>query len=309
MNILLTGATGFIGSRIINLLEFSKLTVLGRSLPEGFMGAFYEAEIGPDVDYSASLRDIDVVIHSAARAHVMDDKAESPLSAYRDVNVDGTLTLAKQAAAAGVKRFIFISSIKVNGESTLFDSAYKYDDSSSPEDAYGVSKMEAETGLLKLSKSTGMEVVIIRPPLVYGPGVKANFALMMNLARKNLPLPLGAIKNKRSLVGIDNLVDLIITCIDHPNAANQTFLVSDDNDVSTTDLLKELTLAAGKKPRLIPIPMPIIKFFATLLGKKSISDRLCGSLQVDITHTKETLGWVPPVSFQEGIARCFTKDK
>jgi len=223
------------------------------------------------------------------------------------VNSLGTLNLACQAAKAGVSRFIFISTVKVNGERTEKDKPFRFNNPSMPEDAYGISKSEAEFGLRALSKQTGMEVVIIRSPLVYGPGVKANFAAMMKLASKNLPLPLGAIHNKRSLVALDNLVDLIVTCIDHPKAANETFLVSDDQDVSTTELLNKMTVAAGKKPWLIPVPMKLIQLGAAVLGKKAVADRLCGNLQVDISHTKEVLGWTPPIMLEQGLARCFQK--
>jgi nucleoside-diphosphate-sugar epimerase len=307
MSILLTGASGFLGTAILRSLYPKEIRVLGRNKPKIGNCNYVCAEIAPGVDYSSAFEGIDVVIHSAARAHMIRDKSESPLDAYREVNTAGTLNLARQAAETGVRRFIFISSIKVNGESTASKPPYKFDAPHLPEDPYGISKSEAEIGLLYLARQTNMEVVIIRPPLVYGPGVKANFASMMKLASKNLPLPLGAIKNKRSLVCIDNLVDLIITCIDHPKAANQTFLVSDDHDVSTTELLIALTTAAGNNPRLISVPMKLIKVVATLLGKKAIADRLCGSLQVDISHTKETLGWKPPVSFEQSIARCFEK--
>jgi len=303
--IALTGATGFVGSHIAKSFDSADLCILGRKKPAGFFGVFHRVEINSSEDYSTLLINVTVIIHAAARAHHMNDSAEDPLTAYREVNTAGTLNLANQAASAGVKRFIFISSIKVNGEGTSLNSPFKYDDISIPEDPYGISKLEAENGLHQISKSTGMEVVIIRPPLVYGAGVKANFSTMMSLAAKNLPLPLGSIKNKRSLVAIDNLVDLIVTCIDHTNAANEIFLVSDDHDVSTTELLVELTRAAGYKPRLINFPMVFIQVVAALLGKKAIADRLCGTLQVDISHTKDTLDWTPPISFEQGIARCF----
>jgi len=302
---LLTGATGFIGGAILQALPSSKIKVLGRSRPQNGRFIFVSSEIKNDIDYSNALVDVNVVIHSAARAHIMNDNVEEPLEAFREVNSLGTLNLAQQAAEAGVKRFIFISSIKVNGESTQLNKAYNYNDQLLPEDAYGQSKAEAEIGLHKIANETGMEVVIIRPPLVYGPGVKANFGAMMKLAAKNLPLPLGAIHNKRSLVALDNLVDLIITCIGHPKAANETFLVSDDQDVSTTELLKKMTAAAGKKSWLIPVPMKLIQLAAAMLGKKAVADRLCGNLQVDISHTKEVLGWAPPITLEQGLARCF----
>ena len=309
MKTLLTGATGFVGGAVLDRLQFNDVRVLGRSRQKLEGIDFVSAEIKSNVDYSVALVGVDVIVHSAARAHIMDDTAENPLEAFREVNTLGTLNLVQQAADAGVKRFIFISSIKVNGEGTQLNNPYQYDDLASPEDAYGQSKVEAEVGLRKIAKETGMEVVIIRPPLVYGVGVKANFAAMMKLASKNLPLPLGAIHNRRSLVALDNLVDLIVTCIDHPKAANETFLVSDDQDVSTTELLNKMTLAAGKKPWLIPVPMKLIQLTAAMLGKKAVADRLCGSLQVDILHTKEVLGWTPPITLEQGLERCFHNRK
>jgi len=305
MKILLTGATGFVGGAVLDKLKFNDVRVLGRSRPELAEVDFVAAEIKSNVNYLAALVGVGVIIHSAARVHIMDENVEDPLKAFRDVNTFGTLNLAQQAAVAGVKRFIFISSIKVNGEGTQLNEQYHYNDQALPEDAYGQSKSEAEIGLRKIAQETGMEVVIIRPPLVYGPGVKANFAAMMNVAAKNLPLPLGAIHNKRNLVALENLVDLIVTCIDHPKAANETFLVSDDQDVSTTELLNKMTVAAGKKPWLIPVPMKLIQLAATILGKKSVADRLCGNLQVDISHTKEVLNWTPPITLEQGLARCF----
>ena len=308
MKILLTGASGFVGGALLAKLGVVNTRVLGRSRPSLNKVDFFHSEILPDSDFSDALKKIDVVIHAAARAHIMKEESCDPYTEYHKINTLGTLNLARQAVSAGVKRLIFISSIKVNGESTPIGQPFFYDDEPSPEDPYGQSKAEAERGLLELAQETGMEVVIIRPPLVYGPGVKANFATMINFAIKNLPLPLGAIKNKRSLVSIENLVDLIVTCIDHPKAAGNIFLVSDDLDVSTTELLKELTRAAGKKPHLIPIPMALVRGLAILLGKRAVADRLCGNLQLDITHTKNTLDWSPPVTFQEGITRCFLKD-
>ena len=305
LKILLTGSSGLVGSALKQRLAAFNVTMLGRTKLSNVEGRFFYTDINSNSDFAAALNGMDVLIHSAARVHMMDDDAVDPLAAFRNVNTFGTINLAKQAAAAGIKRFIFISSIKVNGERTAAGFPFYHYDEPKPEDAYGISKAEAETGLWQLAAETGIEVVIIRPPLVYGPGVKANFAAMLNLAKKNLPLPLGAIHNKRSLVALDNLVDLIVTCIDHPKAANQTFLVSDNQDVSTTELLKLMTLAAGKKPWLLPVPMSWLKLAGKLTGKQAVIDRLCGNLQVDITHTKQTLGWKPPVTVEEGIARCF----
>ncbi len=261
--------------------------------------------IDRQTEWTRILDDVDVVIHLAARGHVMKEQLANPLDAYRETNVDGTLNLARQAAKSGVRRFIFVSSIKVNGEQTLLGKPFAADDIPAPEDAYGISKLEAEQGLLILSKETEMEVVIIRPPLVYGPEVKENFASMMKFVASGVPLPFGAIYNQRSLVAIDNLVSLIITCIDHPAAVNQVFLVSDGEDVSTSDLLRRLAKAAGVSSRLIPIPAGLLNMGLTMLGKKMIAQRLLGSLQVDISKTQEMLGWAPPVSVDEGLLRCF----
>uniref|UniRef100_A0A486XXJ0 UDP-glucose 4-epimerase n=1 Tax=Rheinheimera sp. BAL341 TaxID=1708203 RepID=A0A486XXJ0_9GAMM len=302
--LLLTGATGFVGKGLLRALSGYSINIVGRR-SVGNNSMFFQSDMAADTDYQAALQGVDVVIHAAARAHIMHEQIADPLAEYRKINVDGTLNLARQAAQLGIKRFIFISSIKVNGESTDGKSPFQHTDNAAPADPYGVSKAEAENKLRELAEISGMELVIIRPPLVYGPGVKANFAAMLRLAEKNLPLPFGAVHNKRSLLALDNLVDVIVTCIDHPKAANQTFLVSDDNDVSTTELLQLMTRAAGKKPRLIPVPVTWLRFAAKITGKQAVIDRLCGNLQLDITHTKDTLGWTPPVTVEEGIARCF----
>ncbi len=308
MTILVTGHTGFVGQALVKLLSDQNLHLVGRrSLPEQ-QGVFFQKRLSADEDYSGSLVGVAVVIHAAARVHVMDDTAKDPLVAYRSVNVAGTINLARQAAAAGVKRFIFISSIKVNGESTPLGKPFFASDIPQPDDPYGISKADAEIALKELCAETGMEFVIIRPPLVYGPGVKANFAAMLRLAKKNLPLPLGAIRNRRSMVSLGNLIDLIQTCISHPKAANQTFLVSDDRDLSTTELLKLMVEAYGKSPRLIPVPMSWFSLLGKLTGKQAIVSRLCGNLQVDITTTKQLLDWQPPISVEQGIKSCIPKE-
>ncbi len=307
--IFLTGANGFVGSRLFSQLQHVptfQVAGLCRRLSHGGEGSGLHA-VGDlqQSDLTVLLSGADVLIHAAARAHIMKDEIADPLAEYRRVNVDGTLSLARQAVAAGVKRFVFISSIKVNGETTAKEKAFRADDKPAPEDAYGLSKLEAEQGLTQLAASNGMEVVIIRPPLVYGPSVKGNFASITKLVEKGLPLPLGAIQNKRSFIGIDNLVDLIIRCIDHPAAANQVFLAGDGEDLSTTELLRGVGEAMGKPARLIPIPAGMLQFGATLLGKKAIAQRLLGSLQVDITKTCELLDWKPPYTVEEGLRRCF----
>ena len=305
-NILLTGATGFVGGAVLNRLIAAdqKVTAAVRSTTVPISSKARRIVVpglAAETGWSEALGACDVVIHSAARVHVMDEQSADPLAEFRKVNVDGTLNLARQAAAAGVKRFIFISSIKVNGEGTALDRPYTVFDTPAPQDPYGVSKMEAEQGLHELAQQTGMEVVIIRPVLVYGPGVKANFRSMMNWLNKGVPLPLGAIHNKRSLVSLDNLVDLIVTCIDHPAAANQTFLISDGVDLSTTEMLQRMAKALGRTARLVPVPATLLESGAAVLGKRAVAQRLCGSLQVDISHTRNTLGWTPPVSVDDGF--------
>jgi nucleoside-diphosphate-sugar epimerase len=309
VNIVLTGANGFLGTRVTNQIHWQgnlNLTrIVRRAVPEIEGREVVIDNLNARTDWSVALKSQEVVIHAAARAHIMKDEALNPLAEYRKVNVEGTLNLARQAAIAGVKRFVFISSIKVNGEQTPPGKPFFSYDAPSPEDFYGTSKYEAEVGLRELAAETGMEVVIIRPPLVYGPGVKGNFASMIKLVGKGLPLPLGAVHNKRSLVALDNLVDLIITCIDHPGAENETFLVSDGEDLSTTQLLQGVAAAMGKPSRLIPVPAGVLQFGATLLGKKAVAQRLLGSLQVDISHTQKCLNWTPPLSVKQGLQRCF----
>jgi len=312
LNILLTGASGFLGGPLSDRLDRNSRFVLTRavrrkeSLKDSRDVLIDGLHAG--TDWAAALNGQDVVVHTAARAHIMKDEVPDSLAEYRKVNVEGTLNLARQAAKAGVSRFIYISSIKVNGEQTPLGKPFTADDVPAPEDPYGVSKLEAENGLHEIASETGMEVVIIRPPLVYGPGVKGNFASMIKLVEKGLPLPLGAIHNKRSLVALDNLVDLIITCIDHPAAANQVFLAGDGQDVSTTELLRGVGRAMGKPARLIPVPAGMLMFGAGLLGKKAVAQRLLGSLQVDISKARNLLGWEPPLSVEEGLRRCFVSE-
>lgn len=298
MNVVLTGATGFVGGRLLEVMSAKKIVVIGRTRP-GRLGQndFHQAEIGAGGDFFDALKGVDVVVHSAARAHVMGESAQDPLAEYRKVNTVGTLKLASQAAEAGVGRFVFVSSIKVNGESTVEGKPFTPDDDFVPSDAYGLSKYEAERGLREIARETGMEVVIIRPPLVYGPGVKANFASMMRWVNRGVPLPLGGIKNnKRSLVALDNLVDLIVVCTEHPKAANQTFLVSDGEDMSTAELLGRMAKALGVGDRTIPVPVHWLQFIARLLGKPAVVQRLCSSLCVDMSKTVDLLGWKPPCS-------------
>jgi nucleoside-diphosphate-sugar epimerase len=302
--ILLTGANGFLGQALYRRLraEGNGVSALSRDTPTVLRNPIAEV-----FSYSKSrslLAGQDCVVHLAARVHVMDDSTLDPLVNFRFANVALTLNLAQQAAQAGVRRFVFISSIKVNGEETTEGRSFTAADPPRPLDPYGVSKMEAEHGLREVAAQTGMDVVIIRPPLVYGPGVKANFATMMRWLQRGVPLPFGAIHNRRSLVALDNLVDLIVTCLTHPDAANQTFLVSDGEDVSTTDLLRRMGEALGRPARLMPVPPSLLEMAAILVGKADVMQRLCGSLQVDIAKTQGFLGWTPPISLDEGLRRA-----
>lgn len=305
-SVLLTGASGFVGSAVLRRLIMDGVTVTaavrhGANVPEQAAHTVW-FDAFDTTNWHENCVGIDAVVHCAARVHVMNDVETDPLAAFRKVNVQGTLNLAEQAAQAGVRRFIFISSIKVNGEGTLPGKPYTADDTPEPSDPYGISKMEAEQGLLALAERTGMEVVIIRPVLVYGPGVKANFLNMMRWLDNGVPLPFGAINNRRSLVALDNLVDLIVTSINHPAAANQIFLVSDGEDLSTTQLLRRTAAALGRPARLLPIPAWMLSTAARLLGKKALSQRLCGSLQVDIQKAVTLLQWSPPVSVDNALA-------
>lgn len=308
--ILLTGATGFVGQALDARLRSEGRRLLGTARRSGQLGTgtpVAAAELRPDQDWSACLAHTRAVVHLAARVHVMDERAADPLAAFRLANTAGTLNLARQSAAAGVRRFVFVSSIKVNGEQTAPGRAFRFDDAPAPLDPYGVSKREAEEGLRALGATSGMEIVIVRPPLVYGPGVKANFAALMRAVRRGWPLPLGDVTaNRRSLVALDNLVDLLVSCINHPAAAGQTFLVSDGEDLSTAELLRRMGQALGRPARLLPVPASLLEAGAALLGRRAMAQRLLGSLQVDIAHTCRTLGWAPPVSVDEGLRRAAT---
>ena len=304
--ILVTGATGFVGMALCESLynqSLLRISVRDKSKTELFANVeVFEASLSPSQDWSPALSGVSAVVHCAARVHVMNERAADPLLEFRRVNVEGTLNLAHQAYKAGVRRFVFLSSIKVNGEYTDLDHPFTADQVPAPSDPYGVSKYEAEVALKALSEETGMEVVIIRSPLVYGLGVKANFLSMMNWLQRGIPLPLGgATDNRRSFVFLGNLVDMIVTCINHPAAANQIFLVSDGEDLSTVGLLNRMALALGRPARLIAVPTALITLGSIIIGRPDISQRLCKSLQVDIQKTKDLLGWSPPVTVDEGL--------
>lgn len=302
--VLVTGATGFVGEALVFRLLRDKVftpvaAVRGETRLAGLcpVVAFGLDENSP----LPPLEDVDVVVHCAARVHVMNEVAADPLAAFRQVNVEGTARLARHAAKSGVKRFIFISSIKVNGEATLPGAPFSADDAPAPVDPYGISKREAEDALRQISQDTGMEVVIIRPPLIYGPGVKANFLNMMRWLECGIPLPFGAINNRRSLVAIGNLIDLITVCIKHPAAGGHVFLVSDAQDLSTTQLLRRMAGALNVKPRLLPLPSSLMTVGAALIGRQDLAQRLCGSLQVDIGKTQAILGWLPAISVDQAL--------
>jgi len=307
-NILITGATGFVGARLVAelLLQQFSISAIVRGedsvVPVG-AEKIIKGNLTNVSDWFPVLKNIDIVIHVAGRAHIMNDDAIDPVTEFRKVNTNVTLNLAKQAAEIGVKRFVFISSVKVNGEKTYLDKPFKPDDDFVPCDPYGLSKYEAEKGLMALSKETSMEVVIIRPPLIYGAGVKANFASMIRWMDKGIPLPFGAVHNQRSLVALDNLVSFIICCISHPKAANEIFLISDGEDVSTTQLLKKVADALGKKTMLIPIPVGLMKLVAKLMAKSGMANRLFASLQVDSSKAHDLLAWEPVISMEEQLQK------
>ncbi|MFT4906434.1 MAG: UDP-glucose 4-epimerase [Oleispira sp.] len=301
-NVLLTGYTGFVGSHLLNKLDVGyKVSLLGRKQPENLDYDFYRGELNIKSDFGVALANIKTVIHCAARAHIMNNDSQDPLAEFREVNTYGALNLAKQAASLGVKRFIFISSIKVNGESTENGTRFSSRDKYKPEDPYGISKAEAEEGLLDIAKEAGMEIVIIRPTLVYGPGVKGNFLNLLKLSKLPIPLPFGLVNNKRSMVYLDNLVDLIVTCIDHQNAANRIFLVSDCDDLSLVRLLTLIRQAMNKSSLLLPIPVFLFNLMGRLTGKAAVVDRLVGNLQVDSSDAKKYLDWSAPYTVEQGI--------
>ncbi|MEW6589798.1 MAG: SDR family oxidoreductase [Pseudomonadota bacterium] len=301
MKALITGAAGFVGRALCDRLAASgdavAPAVRGKS---GLPNEIVVGNLDASTDWGLALAGCDAVIHLAARVHVMRDTAADPLARYRATNTEATLNLARQAAQAGVRRFVFISTIKVNGEGR--DAPYRETDAAAPEDAYAISKWEAEQGLWQIARETGLEVVVLRPPLVYGPGVKANFRRLLDTVARSWPLPLGAIDNRRSLLYLGNFVDAIRVCVEHPAAAGQTFLVDDGEPVSTPELVRAVARAMGRPARLLPVPVGVLEFAGALLGKRAAVARLTGSLWVDSTLIRSRLGWAPPFSMAAGLA-------
>jgi nucleoside-diphosphate-sugar epimerase len=303
MKICVTGATGFVGSALCNLLASSGHSLVKAVRKGEAPGMVAVGDIGVATLWADAVAGCDVVIHLAARVHVMHETVADPASLFDAVNTVATRKLAQAAAHAGVKRFVFISTVKVNGESTAHGHPFVETDTPAPQDAYAKSKYQAEENLKKIAMQQGMEWVIVRPPLIYGPGVKANFAALANVAVRGWPLPLGSIRNQRSLVALDNLVDFIACCAQHPLAANQTFLISDGHDLATPELVRQLAQAAGVTARLPCVPVALLKMAAALMGKTSAVERLSENLQINISKARTLLQWVPPVTVDQGLTR------
>jgi len=311
--ILITGISGFIGQSLIKTLTKLGRPVRGtvRSINSILINTEIEnistGDISLETNWKDTLVDIDCIIHCAGRTHIMKEKQKDTLKIYRSVNVDATKQLAEQAVESKVKRFIFLSTIKVNGEDT---NNYKFTnkDITNPKDSYAISKLEAEKVLWDISSRTGLGVTVVRLPLVYGFGAKGNLAKLLKLVQYRIPLPLKMIKNQRSMIGIDNLVDFLIRCTDHPEAIGKTFLVSDGEDLSTPDLIKLIANSMGYKARLFSVPFFLLNFLGLILGKKKEIDRLIGSLQIDISYTQKVLNWKPSISIKEGIRRMIKTD-
>lgn len=301
---MLTGGSGFLGTALLQNSLFKDALVVGRAPPRNVV-KFSQVNLDRFFDLTCALQEIDVVVHAAARVHVMNEKSSDALSSYRVINTSATLNLAHQAMRAGVKRFIYISTLKVLGDQTPEGRAFTAKDAFNPQDPYSMSKAEAEIGLKKIMESSDMEVVIIRPPLVYGKGVKGNIASLLSLVSLSLPTPLGAIQNKRSMISIDNLVDFISVCVRHPDARNQTFLVSDDHDISTSELYCLLAETGGYKPFIFWFPKSVLQLMLSTIGKKQVYDRLFQSLRVDMEFTKSHLNWAPPFEVKQSIAKCW----
>lgn len=305
MKVLVTGSNGFIGKALCHRIAADGYSLVSgvRANIENTTDVVSYGDITGNTNWSDALRSCESVVHLAGRAHVLRDTESDPLAKYRTVNADGTLNLARQAAEAGVQRFVFISSIGVNGAES-FQTPFTEKDIPSPCSHYAISKYETELGLLAIAKKTSMEIVTIRPPLVYGPGAPGNFSSLVRWLTRGIPLPLGGFNNRRSLVALDNLVDLIVTCLRHPAAANQIFLVSDDEDLSTADLLQRIGAALGRPVRLLHVHPVLLHWGARLLGKDDMAQRLLGNLQVDITKAKNLLDWNPPLNVDEGLRKA-----
>ncbi|WP_017395893.1 NAD-dependent epimerase/dehydratase family protein [Acinetobacter haemolyticus] len=306
--ILITGSNGFLGKYLCPYLSEQGYSVIAHTRrPQRFSHAHIE-NINFDLNENLeefNFKGIEAIIHCAGRAHVMNETEASPLVAYRLTNVEGTLNLAKKAVQSGVKRFIYLSSIKVNGEEATQQKPFTADDPIHTDDPYGLSKYEAEQALLKLAEETGLEVVIIRPVLIYGPNVKANFKSMVGLASKKLPLPIGCLDNKRSMVSVYNLADLIRVCLTHPDATGQVFLASDQDDVSVKQLFDQLASCQGNKLMKIPVPKSLIYFLASLVGRSAMASRLCSELVVNTSKNTQVLGWKAPYSTEQSLAKMF----
>lgn len=311
--VLVTGANGFIGSALTERLQLDKRKTLAISRSfnidgnnEKYLKKIKGPDLKKDTDYSALLSNIEVLIHVAARVHVIKDRSVDSLSQFRLVNVEGTLNLAEQAKKAGVKRFIYISSIKVNGETTDGREPFTEEDIPNPADYYAISKAEAESGLKKIAENSAMETVIIRPSVVYGPNVKGNIERLSKLVALGFPLPFASIKNKRSMIAVDNLVDLIISCIDHVEARNQTFLASDGVDLSLSELITIMARVMNRNVRLFNVDPLILHRLLQVANKQSLSQRLLGNLQVSNKKSCRLLKWKPIVSVEEGFSKCFS---
>ena len=305
MKVMVTGANGLVGrhacEQFVGQGMFVRAAVRSCSTVPHATETISVGEIDGKTSWQSVLIGIDVVVHLAARVHVMNDHAVDPAAEFRRMNVEATLNLARQAAVAGVRRLIFVSTAKVHGEFTAPGQMFSEHDPPSPKDAYAISKWEAEQGLHSISKSTGLELVIVRPPLVYGPGVRANFLALMNLVRRGWPLPFAAVANVRSLIALGNLVDFIGTCMTHPAAANQVFLVSDGHDLSTAELVSAIARAAGMPVRLFSVPVWLLLLAGGLTGQSKAMERLCKNLQLDIRKARTQLNWRPKLGVAEAL--------
>lgn len=308
-SVLVTGASGFVGKALCGALLAAGCRVHGTTRAAGDLLPGVERVIwGGESSDLANVPPVEIVVHLAARVHVMRDDADDPMAAFRSANVEMSRKLASWAADRGVKRFVFMSSIKVNGEATQAGRPFSADDTPQPEDAYAISKLEAERALRAICQASGMELVVIRPPLVYGPGVQGNFCSMMRWVKRGIPLPLGAISNRRSLVALDNLVSFTMASLGHPAAANQVFLVSDGEPVSTADMLRKIARAYGQEPRLLAVPQGFLRCGARVIGKSSAAERLLGSLEVDDSKARDLLGWRPAVTMDEQLRKMALDD-